>query len=360
MDACLEAQQPDSWDSFSLFSLLNGYLLTDKNLRDGEFHRHLRDIFAPQVVRYVDLMQSSIAQSIDRGFTKERWEAHSAGCATSEEMLWKLDALQTFIKELQWPEEVFAEHLDHRLKLMASDMIEAAGNRTMQSFEAVMSKLNKAAEFTIPAEICVMVNTLSDCKSQAMKLCIISGESMHQYHTHIEEFLESKLKETMDALINRLLNVLNSTLVKLKRYDEGSLLKSLLTLTKPTDELGKEYVGFVSGNLDMVRQKTCDEIFVNTLFETWYSQQIRLMCEWLSERLEMPLHPYQLTCFIHVVRKLYSDFELQGVPHEELASKTYHMVCNRLSVEEATQACMESRNTRVVKGISVDQQPKGS
>lgn len=29
-----------------------------------------------------------------------------------------------------------------------------------------MSKLNKAAEFTIPAEICVMVNTLSDCKSQ--------------------------------------------------------------------------------------------------------------------------------------------------------------------------------------------------
>lgn len=63
------------------------------------------------------------------GFTKERWEAHGAGCSTSEEMLWKLDALQTFIKELLWPEEVFAEHLEHRLKLMASDMIEAAGNR---------------------------------------------------------------------------------------------------------------------------------------------------------------------------------------------------------------------------------------
>ena len=54
---------------------------------------------------------------------------------------------------------------------------------------------------------------------------------MHQYHTHIEEFLDSKLKETMEVLIGRLLNVLNGTLVKLRRYDEGSLLKSLLTLT---------------------------------------------------------------------------------------------------------------------------------
>ncbi len=51
------------------------------------------------------------------------------GCATSEDMLWKLDALQSFIRELHWPEEVFAEHLDHRLKLMAADMIEAAARR---------------------------------------------------------------------------------------------------------------------------------------------------------------------------------------------------------------------------------------
>lgn len=64
-----------------------------------------------------------------------------------------------------------------------------------------------------------------------MKLCIMSGEAMHQYHTHIEEFLESKLKQTMDSLIARLLLVLDNALVKLKRYDEGSFLKSLLTLT---------------------------------------------------------------------------------------------------------------------------------
>ena len=38
MDACLEAQQPDCWDSFSLFSLLNGYLLTDSMSINTHLH----------------------------------------------------------------------------------------------------------------------------------------------------------------------------------------------------------------------------------------------------------------------------------------------------------------------------------
>lgn len=45
------------------------------NLKNGRFHQHLRDTFAPLVVRYVDLMESSIAQSIHKGFEKERWES---------------------------------------------------------------------------------------------------------------------------------------------------------------------------------------------------------------------------------------------------------------------------------------------
>jgi len=53
---------------------------------------------------------------------------------------------------------------------------------------------------------------------------------MHQYHTHIEEFLEDSLRHTMNALIIRLLLVLETTLTKLKRFDEGSFLKSLLSL----------------------------------------------------------------------------------------------------------------------------------
>lgn len=47
--------------------------MTD-NLKNGRYHQHLQDTFAPLVVRYVDLMESSIAQSIHKGFEKERWE----------------------------------------------------------------------------------------------------------------------------------------------------------------------------------------------------------------------------------------------------------------------------------------------
>ena len=56
----------------------------------------------------------------------------SNGCATSEDLLWKLEALQSFIHDLHWPDEVFAEHLAHRLKLMAADMIEAAAKRWIE------------------------------------------------------------------------------------------------------------------------------------------------------------------------------------------------------------------------------------
>ncbi|KAH0630281.1 hypothetical protein JD844_013143, partial [Phrynosoma platyrhinos] len=53
----------------------------------------------------------------------------SNGSGTSEDLFWKLDALQTFIRDLHWPEEEFAKHLEQRLKLMASDMIESCVKR---------------------------------------------------------------------------------------------------------------------------------------------------------------------------------------------------------------------------------------
>lgn len=53
----------------------------------------------------------------------------SNGCATSEDLFWKLDALQSFIRDLHWPDPEFASHLNQRLKLMASDMIESCIQR---------------------------------------------------------------------------------------------------------------------------------------------------------------------------------------------------------------------------------------
>lgn len=44
------------------------------HLCNGKFHKHLQDLYAPLVVRYVDLMESSITQSIHKGFERESWE----------------------------------------------------------------------------------------------------------------------------------------------------------------------------------------------------------------------------------------------------------------------------------------------
>lgn len=65
-------------DPIAAFYQIPMFILTmlsfTENLRNGRFHEHLRDTFAPLVVRYVDLMESSIAQSLHKGFEKERWE----------------------------------------------------------------------------------------------------------------------------------------------------------------------------------------------------------------------------------------------------------------------------------------------
>ena len=53
----------------------------------------------------------------------------SNGCATSEDLFWKLDALQSFIRDLHWPDPDFGNHLNQRLKLMAADMIESSIQR---------------------------------------------------------------------------------------------------------------------------------------------------------------------------------------------------------------------------------------
>lgn len=59
-----------------IFSKFNKFIFSfnTDNLKNGRFHHQLQTIFAPLVVRYVDLMESSIAQSIHKGFEKERFE----------------------------------------------------------------------------------------------------------------------------------------------------------------------------------------------------------------------------------------------------------------------------------------------
>ncbi|XP_039182569.1 calcium-dependent secretion activator 1 isoform X20 [Crotalus tigris] len=401
MDAALEVQPPDTWDSFPLFQLLNDSLRSDYNLCNGKYHKHLQDLFAPLVVRYVDLMESSIAQSIHRGFERESWEpvksltsnlpnvnlpnvnlpkvpnlpvniplgipqmpAFSApswmaaiydadnGSGTSEDLFWKLDALQTFIRDLHWPEEEFGKHLEQRLKLMASDMIESCVKRTRIAFEVKLQKTSRSTDFRVPQSICTMFNVMVDAKAQSIKLCSMEMGQEHQYHSKIDELIEETVKEMITLLVAKFVTILEGVLAKLSRYDEGTLFSSFLSFTvkaaskyvdvpKPGMDVADAYVTFVRHSQDILRDKVNEEMYIERLFDQWYTSSMNIVCTWLTDRMDLQLHIYQLKTLIRIVKKTYRDFRLQGVLDSTLNSKTYDTVRNRLTVEEATASVSE-------------------
>ncbi|XP_021240479.1 calcium-dependent secretion activator 2 isoform X6 [Numida meleagris] len=347
MDSALEAQPQDSWDSFPLFQLLNNSLRNDTFLCNGKFHKHLQEIFVPMVIRYIDLMESSIAQSIHRGLEQESWQPVNNGSATSEDLFWKLDALQMFVFDLHWPEPEFAHHLEQRLKLMATDMIEACVKRTRVAFEVKLQKTNKSTDLRIPSSLCTMFNVLVDAKKQTAKLCILEGGQEQQYHSKIDDLVEETVKEIISLLVSKVVSVLEGVLSKLSRYDEGTFFSSLVSFTvkaaakyvdvpKPGMDLADTYIMFVRQNQDILREKVNEEMYIEKLFDQWYSGSMKVISMWLADRLDLQLHIYQLKTLIKIVKKTYRDFRLQGVMEGTLNSKTYDTVHSRLTVEEAT------------------------
>ncbi|XP_058045595.1 calcium-dependent secretion activator 2 isoform X7 [Ahaetulla prasina] len=392
MDSALEAQPQDSWDSFPLFQLLNNFLRNDSLLCNGKFHKHLQEIFVPLVIRYIDLMESSIAQSLHRGLEQESWQPvktitnslpnvalpkvpslplnlpqipsfstptwmaslydSTNGSATSEDLFWKLDALQMFILDLHWPEPEFAHHLEQRLKLMASDMIEACIKRTRTAFELKVQRTNKSTDLRIPSSVCTMFNVLVDAKKQTAKLCILNGgqefaNQWQQYHSKIDDLIEETMKEVISLLVSKFVSVLDGVLSKLSRYDEGTFFSSILSFTvkaaakyvdvpKPGMDLADTYIMFVRQNQDILRDKVNEEMYIEKLFDQWYNSSMKVICVWLADRLDLQLHIYQLKTLIKIVKKTYRDFRLQGVLEGTLNSKTYNTVHSRLTVEEAT------------------------
>ncbi|XP_077428648.1 calcium-dependent secretion activator 1 isoform X2 [Vanacampus margaritifer] len=410
MDAALEVQPPDSWDSFPLFQLLNDFLRMDYNLCNGKFHKHLQDLYAPLVVRYVDLMESSIAQSIHRGFERESWEPVKSiastlpnvnlpmpkvsnitvpsvklaqmpsfsppnwmtsnddadnGSGTSEDLFWKLDALQTFIRDLHWPEEEFGKHLETRLKLMSSDMIESCIKRTRAAFEAKLQRSSRATDFRVPQSICTMFNVMVDAKAQSAKLCAMDLDQefirhWRQYHSQIDNLIEETVKDMITLLVAKFVVILESVLAKLSRYDEGTLFSSFLSFTvkaaskyvdvpKPGMDVADGYVTFVRHSQDMLREKVNEEVYIERLFDQWYTSTMNLIGTWLTDRMDLQLHVYQLKILIRIVKKKYRDFRLQGVLDSTLNSKMYETVRNRLTLEEATASVREAG----MQGISM-------
>ncbi|XP_023136046.1 calcium-dependent secretion activator 1 isoform X6 [Amphiprion ocellaris] len=414
MDAALEIQSPESWDSFPLFQLLNDFLRTDYHLCNGKFHKHLQDLYAPLVVRYVDLMESSIAQSIHKGFDRESWEPVKSltsnlpnvnlpnvnlqipkvpnlpvpvaglsvnlpqmpsfstpswmaaiydsdnGSGTSEDLFWKLDALQTFIRDLHWPEEEFAKHLESRIKLMSSNMIENCVKRTRMAFESKLTKSSKSTDFRISPTLCTMFNVMVDAKDQSAKLCAMEMGQEKQFHSQIDELIEESVKDMIQLLVAKFVAILEGVLAKISRYDEGTLFSSFLSFTvkaaskyvdvpKPGMDVADGYVTFVRHSQDMLRDKVNEEVYIERLFDQWYTATMNLLGTWLTERMDQQLHVYQLKILIRITKKKYRDFRLQGVLDSTLNSKMYDTVRNRLTVEEATASVREGG----MQGISM-------
>uniref|UniRef100_A0A673BA26 Calcium dependent secretion activator 2 n=1 Tax=Sphaeramia orbicularis TaxID=375764 RepID=A0A673BA26_9TELE len=344
MDAALQVQPVDSWNSFPLFQLLNNFLRTDPHLINGTFHKHLQELFVPLVVRYIDLMESSIAQSIHRGFEQETWQSVNNGSATSEDLFWKLDALQMFVLDLHWPEPEFARHLEQRLKLMASDMMEACVKRTKSAFDAKMQKASKSTDFRVALSVCTMFNVLMDAKKQCSKLCVLDTGQEQQYHSKIDVLIDETFKEMISSLVSKFAAVLDGVLSKLSRYDEGTFFSSILSFTvsshvfKPGMDLADTYITFVRQNQDILRDRVNDELYIEKVFDQWYTGSMKAVCVWLTDRLDLQLHMYQLKTLIKIVKKTYRDFRLQGVLDGTLNNKSYETIYNRLTVEEATVA----------------------
>uniref|UniRef100_A0A8C6SQ93 Calcium dependent secretion activator 2 n=1 Tax=Neogobius melanostomus TaxID=47308 RepID=A0A8C6SQ93_9GOBI len=389
MDSALQVQPIDSWNCFPLFQLHNNYLRTDPHLCNGAFHKHLQDLFMPLVVRYIDLMESSIAQSIHRGFEQETWQSvksltnnlanvplpkvpslpltlpqmpsfsapawmgplceNTNGSATSEDLFWKLDALQMFVMDLHWPEPEFAKHLEQRLKLMASDMMEACVKRTKSAFDSKMQKSSKSTDFRVPLSVCTMFNVLMDAKKQCSKLCVLDTGQEQQYHSKIDVLIDDTFKEIIASLVSKFASVLDGVLSKLSRYDEGTFFSSFLSFTvsaaakyvevpKPGMDVADTYITFVRQNQDILRDRVNDELYTEKVFDQWYTTSMKAICVWLTDRLDLQLHMYQLKTLIKIVKKSYRDFRLQGVLDGTLNNKSYETVYNRLTVEEATAA----------------------
>ncbi|XP_063783253.1 calcium-dependent secretion activator 2 isoform X2 [Pseudophryne corroboree] len=401
MNSALQTQPEDSWDSFPLFQLLNNFLRTDPLLCNGTFHKHLQECFVPLVIRYIDLMESSVAQSIHKGFEQETWQpvktitnslpsvplpkvpsltlnlpqipSFSApswmtslcestnGSSVSEDLFWKLDALQEFINDLHWPETEFANHLEQRLKLMASDMIEACVKRTRTAFELKLQRTCKSTDLRIPASVCTMFNVLVDAKKQCSKLCVLNGGQDQQYHSKIDDLIEETVTEIISLLVSKFVSVLEGVLSKLARYDEGTFFSSILSFTvkaaskyvevpKPGLDLADTYITFVRQNQDVLRDKVNEEMYIEKLFDQWYSNSVKVICVWLADRLDLQLHVYQLKTIIKIVKKTYRDFRLQGVLDGTLNNKTYETIHNRLTMEEATVAVSDRGG---LQGISM-------
>ncbi|XP_034023531.1 calcium-dependent secretion activator 1-like, partial [Thalassophryne amazonica] len=89
--------------------------------------------------------------------------------------------------------------------------------------------------------------------------------------------------------------------------------------------------------------------------QQWYTSTMNLLGTWLTDRMDLQLHVYQLKILIRIVKKKYRDFRLQAVLDSTLNSKMYETVKNRLTLEEATASVRDGG----MQGVSMTDSEAG-
>lgn len=182
--------------------------------------------------------------------------------------------------------------------------------------------------------------------------------------------IDNTVKEVIALLVSKFVSVLEGVLSKLSRYDEGTFFSSILSFTvkaaakyvdvpKPGMDLADTYIMFVRQNQDILREKVNEEMYIEKLFDQWYSNSMKVICVWLADRLDLQLHIYQLKTLIKIVKKTYRDFRLQGVLEGTLNSKTYDTLHRRLTVEEATASVSEGGGLQGITMKDSDEEEEG-
>ncbi|RTG86777.1 calcium-dependent secretion activator [Schistosoma bovis] len=374
----LDRLPEDCWEVFDLFQLLNNYLLNDSNLSNGRFHYELANRFTPLVDRYIGLMADSIEQALIEGCTSElrinnisqhkaesllsvhnslasftkmedigkpnetssinipafhhtdiEWNSsncstktiqnkeklatpqtttstgselyrYSSGnfnmigsqtCQTVIELLWRLYKLKKFIHELNWPQSVLAEALDERVTLI--------------ELESLIRKCAKTVDLILPLECFTMLNTISELRAHLFSLCHPTDP------------------------VNMVINNTSNNITRSHRQPVRN--------AKPNDEEGQAYGTFLHINLQNLSENLVDEVSMLSMLEIWYTRQMKAIYDWLIQRKSILLHPHQIKCLSIIVKKIFSAFELQGLPKNVLNTIVYQTVIQRIQVEETTQ-----------------------
>eukprot|EP00794_Sanderia_malayensis_P006225 gene6225-6941_t len=329
MDDALSYQPVDTWDSFALFQMLNNYLRMEPSLCSGKFHQHLRDKFAPLVIRYIDLMESSIAKSLDKSFATETWTEVVDGCAASEAVFWKLGSIQSFIRDLHWPDEVFANHLDLRLKLMASDMIEAVTKRVLDAAEEYIHKEKVDYKYIVEKEICVMLNSESICADENAVL------EEYRYHSNVLDVLDAAENKIATEISNKLATIMENVLKRLARLDQGKFTSIFASKMPSNDTVIEKFIEFILSNLGNLLLYVKGRRLMALVLKVIWDKHCQLWCDWLVERQEVALHKIQFDILSAIIECCRSQFENQGLNEQTLETEQFKAAYSKLQIEKA-------------------------